>query len=146
MKVTTIIDPLREEEVVIHAHERTEVIGQIEAFVADADTELVAYTDCKEIVRLYAQDVHCFLIEDGRIYALTDREKLRVKQRLYVLEQMLDHSFLKLNQSCIGNVSKIDRFGASIGGTLTVHFKNGHRDYVSRRQLKAVKERIGFSL
>ena len=32
----------------------------------------------------------------------------------------------------------------TLGGSLTVVLKNGYRDYVSRRQLKAVKERMGL--
>ena len=66
--------------------------------------------------------------------------------RLYQLEELLDASFVKINQSSIVNVKKIERFEASIGGALLVILQNGHRDYVSRRQVKAVKERIGFRL
>ena len=60
------------------------------------------------------------------------------------LEEMLDDSFVKINQSCIANIKKIDRFKATVGGSLTVIFKNGHIDYVSRRNLKNVKERLGL--
>ena len=38
----------------------------------------------------------------------------------------------------------IDRFNASIGETLLVIFKSGYKDYVSRRQIKNVKERMGI--
>ena len=146
MKFRTIIDKEHEEEVIIHAKERNKTIEEIEAFVANVDTELIGYTENKSIVKLRPADVHCFTVEDGRIYALTDKEKLQIRQRLYILEEMLDESFVKINQSCIGNVSKIERFDASLGGSLMVTFKNRHRDYVSRRQLKTVKERIGFKL
>jgi len=40
----------------------------------------------------------------------------------------------------------IKKFDVSFGGALTVIFKNGYTDYVSRRQMKIVKERIGFNL
>ena len=62
------------------------------------------------------------------------------------IEEMLDESFVKINQSCLGNVKKIARFDASIGGSLMVTFRNAHRDYVSRRQLKTVKERMHIKL
>ena len=61
-------------------------------------------------------------------------------------EEKVDKNFVRLNQSCLGNIRKIAHFDASIGGTLMVTFQNAHRDYVSRRQLKTVKERIGFKL
>ena len=78
------------------------------------------------------------------IYALTKDEKYKLKQRLYVLEEMLNRDFIKINQSCIVNVKKIQRFDASFSGAMSVVLKNGYKDYISRRQLKNVKERIGI--
>ena len=53
-------------------------------------------------------------------------------------------SFIKLNQSCIANKNKIKKFESTIGGALKVIFKNGYIDYISRRELKNVKERMGL--
>lgn len=145
MKVSTVIDPAREEEVIIHAHERTPLVDEIEALVAGRAEELIGYSEGR-VVPICASEVICFLVEDGKLYAMTGGEKLRLRMRLYQLEALLDASFIKINQSAIANVKKIKRFEASIGGALRVVFENGHRDYVSRRQLKAVKERIGFRL
>jgi acetyl esterase/lipase len=39
-------------------------------------------------------------------------------------------------------IKHIKRFNTSVGGALTVTLQNGFRDYVSRRQLKSVKERL----
>ena len=57
---------------------------------------------------------------------------------------MLGDDYLKINQSCIVNIKAIKQFDVSLGGSLMISLKNGYRDYVSRRQVKAVKERIGF--
>lgn len=143
MKCKIIIDQTQEEEVLIIAHARTSLVEEIEELVLGSTTELFGYTET-EIVRLHPEEIVCFSVEDGKIYAMTDTKKLRVKQRLYVLEELLDERFIKINQSCIANVKKIKKFEASFGGALTVIFKNGYRDYVSRRQMKIVKERIGF--
>lgn len=144
MKFKTIISRDRDEEVVIYAHERTKEIEKIEAFVAEADTELLGYDENRGICKLVSSEIDCFAAENGRTYALVGSQRLWVKKRLYELEEMLDDSFVKINQSCIGNIQRIRRFDVSVGGALMVTFKNGHRDYVSRRQLKFVKERIGF--
>ena len=58
------------------------------------------------------------------------------------LEESLPDNFLKINKSCIANIDKIKSFDATITGTLAVNFKNGYRDYVSRRRMKSVKERL----
>ncbi len=143
MRCQTIIDKNRDEEVLIYVHEKNELSEEIERLVLGKTKQIFGYKD-KEIVNINVSDVCCFSIEDNKVYAVCDREKLQIKQRLYVLEEILDRDFVKINQSCIANIKKIERFDASFAGTLTVTFKNGYKDYVSRRQLKQVKERIGF--
>ena len=105
--------------------------------------EIVGYFE-KEIIILLPNEICCFIVENNKIYALTQDKKILLKQRLYELEEILDSGFIKVNQSCIANIKQIKRFDASISGSLVVIFKNGHRDYVSRRQLKHVKERMGI--
>ena len=143
MKCTVIIDPTREEEVVIYARERNGSVEEICALVEGTAPLLVGYGD-GTVVRLQPDDIHAVITEEGRVFALTHKEKLRLEHRLYTLEEKLGQTFVKINQSCLGNVGKIKRFDVSIGGALMVTFQNGYTDYVSRRQLKSVKERIGF--
>ena len=78
------------------------------------------------------------------MYAVCEKNKYLLKKRLYLLEEKLPESFVKINQSCLANIKKTERFDTSISGTLKIRFKNGDTDYVSRRQLKAVKERLGI--
>lgn len=146
MKHTTVIDPNQEEGVLIHAHCCTKAIRELESYIEQMGTELIGYGEGGRIVRLTPAEVHCFTVEDGRVLALTDTERLTIRLPLYAVEDQLDDGFVRINKSCIGNVRKIARFDASIGGSLMVTFRNAHRDYVSRRQLKTVKERMRFKL
>jgi len=143
MKCTTVIDKSREEEVIIYVHEKNSLSSEIEELVQGRSTEIFGYRD-DEVIRLSASDVFCFVTEDSKVFAVLEKTRLRLKMRLYSLEEMLNEDFVKINQSCIANIGKIKRFDASIGGALLVEFKNGYRDFVSRRQMKAVKERIGI--
>ena len=146
MKHTTIIDPHREEEVVIYAGKRTREIEELERYLDRMGAELVGYGEDGQILPLRPAEIHCFIVEDGRVCALTEKEKLTVRLPLYAIEEMLTEDFVRINQSCLGSIRKIARFDASIGGALMVTFGNGHRDYVSRRQLKNVKERMHIKL
>ena len=146
MKHTTVIDPHREEEVVIYAGKRTREIEELESYLDRMGAELVGYGEDGQILPLRPAEIHCFIVEDGRVYALTEKEKLTVRLPLYAIEEMLTEDFVRINQSCLGSIRKIARFDASIGGALMVTFGNGHRDYVSRRQLKNVKERMHIKL
>ena len=143
MKCTVILDKTREEEIVIYAHQKNEMIFEIERMAQEKPLQMTGFLN-EEIVRLEPQDIYCFTVEGGRLYAIGESEKYLIKARLYNIEEILDKSFIKINQSSIANVKKIQKFDASISGTLKVIFKNGHTDYVSRRNIKNVKERLGL--
>lgn len=143
MKVQTVIDPTAEERVVIYAREKSELVNAIEHLVTDTAFELVGYRG-REGVRLDAREVACFIVEGGRVYAVTGKERLELRCRLYQLETALSEDFVKIHQSALANIRQIASFDASISGTMRVHFKNGYGDYVSRRCLKQVKERLGL--
>ena len=143
MKLQIVIDPNRDEKILIYAHEKTSLISEIEELVKSHSVDLIGYAQ-DETVKLNLNDIYCFITEDNKVYALTENEKFKIKSRLYQLEEKLDNNFVKINQSCIANIKKIDRFKATVGGSLTVVFENGYVDFVSRRNLKNVKERLGL--
>ena len=145
MKYTVVIDKNREEEVVVYLREPNGLAEKIERLIMSENAELIGYGEGK-IIPLAHKDIYAVFVEDGKLYASVQKEKLRLYERLYELEEKLGEGFVKINQSCIVNVEKIERFEVSVGGSLTVVMKNGYKDYVSRRQLKIVKERIGFRL
>lgn len=142
MKLKITIDRNREEQILVFAHERTKLIDDIESIVNNSLKELVGYSKGEAQI-ISPSQVSCFSVENNKVYAITDKEKVQIKMRLYQLEEMLDGSFIKINQSCIANINEIKRFDSSISGTLKVVFKNGFSDYVSRRNIKSVKERLG---
>ena len=144
MKYTLIIDKGCEPEVVIRAGEKTEEVMRIIA-ACEESSMLFGY-DGQSALRLDVDEVYAFVSEGDRVYALLAEGRIAVKERLYILLSRYSSSFVKINQSCLGNISKIERFSVSFGGSLVVKFKNGYSDYVSRREIKRVKERIGVKL
>lgn len=143
MKCNIIITSEREPEVLVYSHERNALTEAVERICEEDAFELIGYRD-KESIKLKLAEIDCFTVEDNKIHAVTARGKWQLKCRLYHLEETLPDSFVKINQSCIANIKAIERFDASFAGSLTVRFKNGHSDYVSRRNLKKVKERLGL--
>ena len=141
MKCIITIGKEHEEEVLIFAHEKTKLIEDILNLINN-ENMFTGYSN-GEIHRLNLSEINCFTVEDNKVYALTDKDKLQIKHRLYQVEEKLSDDFVKINQSCIANIKKIKKFDSSVSGMLTVTFKNGYRDYVSRRNLKSVKERLG---
>lgn len=143
MEFKLIIDKEHKEEVIVFAKEKNSLVKEIEELVLNTSDVLTGYKG-EEMVIINLCDVYCFTIEKNKLYAIMRNERLQIKQRLYQIENMLGKNFVKINQSSIANIKQIDRFYASFGGSLGVKFKNGYKDYVSRRQARMVKERMGL--
>lgn len=143
MKLKLHIDPEKDEEIIIYAHKKSPLTDAIEQLVAENGVEIIGYNE-SESVRLNLNEICCFSVIGEKVFARTSTTDYRVRFRLCQLEEKLPDSFVKINQSCLANIRMIDRFDSSVSGTLIVRFRNGSSDYVSRRQMKKVKERIGI--
>jgi DNA-binding LytR/AlgR family response regulator len=143
VKCEVIICSDLEEKVGIYAKEKNAIVEEIRLFAEQTSNELLGY-EGSEIVKLNSSEIHYITIIDNRVYACLDKERYLLKERLYSLEAKLNKNFVKINQSTIANIKKMERFDTSISGTLKIRFKNGDVDYVSRRQLKTIKERLGI--
>lgn len=143
MKYKTIITENEEPIVVIYTPKRTNGIIELESYIDNLSEIICGYKD-NLIENIPLNEIYCFCINDGKLYVYTKNDKLFVKYKLYEIEELIDESFVKINQSCIVRVSAIASFNASFKGTLVVKLKNGFTDYVSRRQMKKVKERISL--
>lgn len=143
MKITTVIDPCCEEEILIRIRHACDLPERIAALTQEWEAPLLGYTEGR-IVPLSPSRIVCITTENGKLLALTDRERLLLKRRLYEVEAALGDAFVRINQSCLIRIDAIECFETTLGGTLRVRMKNGFCDYVSRRQLKAVKERMGI--
>ena len=144
MKCEIIIDDACEESVVIHARSHSSVVEDIRRLALGEVREIIGYRD-RSAILLDPEEVAYFATFDGEVYAGGTCGRYRVSERLYELEERLPTgNFIRINQSCIANLRCVERFDVSLGGSLIVIFKDGYRDYVSRRQLKSVKERLGI--
>lgn len=143
MKCQTFIGKDHEEEVLIFAYERNELVLEIEKLVSSVNTSIVG-KDEDTIIKINPLEVTCFMSYGNKVFACIGNKKYQVNLKLYQLEEKLEDVFIKINQSCIANIKRIKSFSVSLGGSLQVNFDNGLTDYISRRELKNVKTRIGI--
>ena len=144
MKLKLIIDKTKDEEIIITAHERTDMIDQIEAIVAENNgySRIIAYND-EEIKLLSFSDIECITIIDGKTYAVdTCGAKLRLKKKLYELESILPSYFVRINKSSLANEKRLEKFTAAFSGAVDAVFKCGYVEYVSRRCFAQLKRRF----
>ena len=140
MRLEIFIDKEADEKILIYARERTSLVDKI-ARIVEGEESLVAKRD-RISYNLEFCDIICFTSQQNKVFAHTYKEEYEVDEKIYELEEFLPDNFLKINKSCIANIEKIKSFDASVTGTLCVNFKNGYRDFVSRRRMKYVKERL----
>ncbi len=143
MKCEIVINENADKRVVIYTDKRSALTDTIQKLCADDDVSLIGYGQ-REGVLLDMAKVNCFIVEMDKVYALTTDGKYQLKGRLYQIEEMLSDNFIRINQSCIANIKMIKRFDASISGQLTVYFQNGYRDFVSRRNIKKIKQKFNI--
>lgn len=143
MKCYTYIKENEEERVLIYAHDRTRLVEDIESLVLSSEIDLTGSYD-SEIIKIDINDVVCFISDNNKVFALIGDKKYQIKYRLYQIEELNLNMFIKINQSCLANKTKIKKFETTIGGALKVVFKNGYIDFISRRELKNVKKRMGL--
>ncbi len=92
--------------------------------------------DPAELIRVYASA--------GKVYAVTEKGKYVLRLRLYEAEQRLPpHRFVRISNSEIINLKKVENFDLSFTGTICVKLCNGAVTYVSRRYVSKIKEILG---
>ena len=143
MKFRLIIDKAKEEEVVVTAKERSALTDQLEQLVTGSKVStLVGYTE-DDTVLLPFEKISCCTVVNGRTCVIDSKgQQLRIRQRLYELEESLPENFVRINKSCLANMDQLERFAATYSGGVDAVFKCGHRDYVSRRCFVTIKRRL----
>lgn len=100
---------------------------------------LNGYID-EKVYLLKIKDIYSIYSENKKVYASTKDKIYRVNHRLYELEEILNEDkFIRISNSAIINIYKIENLEATINGMITINFKNGEKEYISRRYLKKVK-------
>jgi len=143
MKINIFIDKNREEEIIVYAKEKNKLICEIEELVNNNLAQIIGYND-GEAVCLNINDIYAFIVENNKIYALLENSRYFLKCRLYTLTESLPNNFVKINQSAVVNLNKIKSFDTKVSGTLVVTLQNKFTDYVSRSNIKNIKERFGI--
>ncbi len=149
MKIGVSIDPTAEEiEVQITAEERNKTVNEIVDLLSDYDkkklTTLTAYKGDRaylieicDIIRIYAAN--------QKVYIQTAQEEFVVKYRLYELENLLNKKqFLRISNSEIVNIKKIQNIDLSLVGVICIHFSEKNRTFVSRRYIPKIKKSLGI--
>lgn len=100
--------------------------------------ERVTVLDSASLTRFYAQDRSVFCQDTaGETYAL--------RLRLYELEEQLDpRRFVRISNSELVNLGQITALDLKLSGTIKLTLTGGVTSFVSRRNVKKLKEALGL--
>jgi len=140
-----ISEQTSEDEIVIRCHEMTNQIQQIQNFIKEQTSRLPNLTFYKENQTYHfpLQDILFFETDSEMVYAHTKKEIFRIKLRLYELEDILPHPFIRISKSTIVNATHVFTVNRNLTSSSLIEFRNSHKQvYVSRRYYKLFMQRL----
>jgi DNA-binding LytR/AlgR family response regulator len=145
MNIKFIKDPTIEENILeLRARENNnEIISIIETF-QNGSFKTVNLYDNYNVYCVSYKDILKFYSDNGEVFAITDKKIMRVKKKLYEIQESCSDTFIKINNHEIINVNKIDHFDLSKSGFIFVDLVDGSRAKVSRRRVKDIKKFLGI--
>ena len=140
---TEFLDEMNEKEieVIIKAKQPNESLDNIiegiqnisndtTIIIAEKDNK-VYILDIEEIIKIYSNEQYTYCIYNNEAY--------RVKKKLYELEELLKNkNFLRISNSCIVNIKKVECFDMGKIGSIIVKLKNNDIENVSKRRISEV--------
>ncbi len=144
MKFRLIVDKTKEEQVTAVVHNPSELTDKIERLVTGyaKPTKIAVYSE-DDFKMLDFSEIECVTVDNGKTFAVDSKgNRLRIKQRLYEVEQILPAYFIRINKSSLANEKALKEFSAAFSGGVDANFKCGYKEYVSRRCFAAIKRRF----
>ena len=138
-----IISGLEEPYVEIYTSDITDDIQNLLSLIKASSNIVTAQQD-ERTIDLKERDIYMIRVENEKTIIYCKEKKYYSKKRLYELENILKHSFMKISKTTLVNLQYIDGVEASFGGTMLLILKNGCKDYVSRKYLPGFKEYLGL--
>ena len=136
-------DSCTEPKIVIYTASMSEDVQTIVRMLTDSPLQILFGKQGEKIQPLIQDDLIRVYAADGKVFAVTSSGEYTLRQRLYELESRLPPSqFVRISNSEIINLRKVDHFDLNFAGTICVKLSDGSTTYVSRRYVSKLKKRL----
>ena len=139
--------------------ERDQSTDDIDVVIRAAEKDdqilsLIEKLSTRESVKLTVLDRNncsCVIGEDDIVFVSADGKNVRVtatsgiycaKQSLQSIEELLSRKFLRVSRFELINLSMVQKYDFTIGGTLRIEFSNGMETWASRRYIPLIRQRL----
>ena len=145
MNIKFIQDESIEENLLeLRAREKSMEIVNIIESISNISTRVINLYDKFDIYSISYSDIIKFYCDKGEVFAIANGKSMKVKKKLYEIEEICNETFIKINNHEIINSSKIDHFDLSLSGIIYVELIDGSKAKVSRRKVKSIKKYFGI--
>lgn len=135
----------KEPKVIIQTDTLTEEIQSMIRFLSTQGKEEILGFKEGRVQILEPSKIYRIYSSGGKVFAQTKTEEFLLRLRLYELEEQLEPlRFVRISNSDIVNLKKVESFDLNFVGTICVTLLNGSVLYVSRRFLSKIKKRLGI--
>ena len=134
-----------EPKVILMTASMTEEVQRILKKLSEDVPQIISGSRDEKIEVLHQEDLIRIYADAGKIFAVTEKGQYVLRLRLYELEERLDdRQFVRISNSEIINLRKVDHFDLSFTGSICVSLVNGTVTYVSRRYVHKIKQVLGI--
>lgn len=145
LKVKVEINPLYSEvHAILRSNSMNQEIEDIKNILESYNHVLMGYSD-DNMTLLQYNEIYRIYTENQKVFAVTNKGKYLLKERLYEIEIMLSrHQFIKVSRFEIINVMQIQELENLYSGNIKIIFKYGESTFVSRRFVSQIKKKLGI--
>ena len=139
-----IDDSYPEPKVIILTASMTEEVNRILNRLSEHMPQVISGVRDNKIEVIEQEDLIRIYTSDGKVFAVTDKGEYVLRLRLYEIEERLPRNqFVRISNSEMINLRRVDHFDLSFTGTICVKLTNGIITYVSRRYVPKIKKILG---
>lgn len=132
-------------KIIIMTASMTEEVDAVVKKLSEDTMNIISGSKDEKIEILEQADLIQIYANAGKVFAVTNKGEYALRIRLYELEERLDpHHFVRISNSEIINLKKVNHFDLSFTGTICVKLSNGVTTYVSRRYVSKIKQILGI--
>lgn len=144
MKVNIEVDEQYEETtIMIRTKKWTEELEQLVKMIQMNEPKRIFGISDGQTILLKPSEIDYVYAENRKVYAAVGNKRFEIKMKLFEVEKTLAaHHFMRFSKSVIGNLNNITRFELSFNGNLCVHFQSGNKEYITRKYVASIKDKL----
>lgn len=144
VKVLIDIDKnYNENFVTIHVQEWSAEVEELVQQIKQTKPKRIVGIKEEQSILLEPFEIEYVFAEARKVFAVIHNQKVELKMKLYEVERLLEpYQFTRFSKSVVGNLNLISRFELAFNGNLCVIFKSGNKEYVTRKYVHVLKEKL----